>query len=51
MICFHLSFEKERIPANDPKELRWVDKDLRKFPTNSLSVTRLFNKWIRITEL
>jgi 8-oxo-dGTP pyrophosphatase MutT (NUDIX family) len=32
-------------PNHESKELRWVDKDLRKFPTTSLSVTRMFNKW------
>ena len=35
-------------PNHESKELRWVDKDLRKFPTNSLSVTRMFNKWIEL---
>jgi hypothetical protein len=37
----------EEIKSNrESKELRWIDRDLKMLPTNALSVTRMFNKWV-----
>ncbi len=39
----------EKIQRNhESKELRWVDKDPRNLPTNALSVTRMFDKWVML---
>jgi 8-oxo-dGTP pyrophosphatase MutT (NUDIX family) len=47
-VRFLLKADKdEKIQRNhEAKELRWFDKDRSKFPTNALSVTRMFDKWI-----
>lgn len=40
--------DEEIQPNHESKELRWIDKDPTKLPSNSLSVTRMFNKWIEL---
>jgi 8-oxo-dGTP pyrophosphatase MutT (NUDIX family) len=32
---------------NESKELRWISNNPLELPTNSTSVTRMFNKWIK----
>lgn len=39
----------EKIQRNhESKELRWIDMDRKKLPTNELSVTRMFDKWMML---
>jgi 8-oxo-dGTP pyrophosphatase MutT (NUDIX family) len=47
-VRFLLRVESEQIiqKNHESKELRWIDKDPQKLPTNSSSVIRMFNKWI-----
>ena len=40
------SDEKIRM-SKESKELRWVDRDIKNFPTNSPSMLRMFHKWKR----
>ncbi|MBN2478880.1 MAG: NUDIX hydrolase [Parachlamydiales bacterium] len=51
-VRFLLKVEKdEEIQSNhESRELRWIDKDPKNLPTNSLSVIRMFNKWIMLQE-
>jgi 8-oxo-dGTP pyrophosphatase MutT (NUDIX family) len=37
---------EEPIQNNESKELRWISKNPAELPTDSPSVTRMFNKWI-----
>lgn len=32
----------------ESKELRWIDKNLKRLPTNELSVKRMFDKWVEL---
>jgi len=38
--------DEQVVQNNESKELRWVGKDAASLPTQSLSVVRMFNKWI-----
>ncbi len=37
---------KEVVQNEESKELRWIGKDSKELPTHSLSVVRMFNKWL-----
>lgn len=41
--------DKPVIKNNESKELRWIPKDRNGLPTKSPSVTRMFEKWLKIT--
>lgn len=32
---------------HESKQLKWIDKDPKNLPTDALSVTRMFNKWVK----
>ena len=38
---------EEIIQNKESKELRWISKNPTKLPTQEISVTRMFNKWIK----
>lgn len=42
--------DEQIVQNSESKELRWVDTDRSKLPTDSLSVTRMFDKWIALTK-
>ena len=50
-VRFLLKIESsEEIKSNrESKELRWIRKNPKELPTKELSVTRMFDKWVRLS--
>ena len=42
--------DEEIVQNQESKELRWIEKDLAKLPTDSPSVIRMFKKWVDHSE-
>jgi 8-oxo-dGTP pyrophosphatase MutT (NUDIX family) len=40
----------EIVQNHESNELRWIDKDVRSFPTKARSVVRMFEKWVKLTQ-
>lgn len=44
----HVTSDEEIIQNSESKELRWIGKNPDELPTDALSVTRMFHKWIAL---
>ncbi|MCX5922795.1 MAG: NUDIX hydrolase [Candidatus Dependentiae bacterium] len=41
--------DEQVVQNSESKELKWFTKDRSALPTDSLSVTRMFDKWLKVT--
>lgn len=44
----HVTSDEQFIQNNESKELRWIGKNKNDLPTDEQSVSRLFDKWVKL---
>ncbi len=44
----YVSSDEDFVQNRESKELRWIGKNINELPTNSPSVVRMFDKWLKL---